>query len=351
MEGNHRLIGVGRACCAINTNGLVGMEIQWTLDRLCIYAVIREHIACHWQSSWEPFVYCKPPLLQPRCTKYLSTGSNLTIALGRELFDTFTVGKASLEAEERRRMRILIFILWSVALCLRTQSFSTGRLYETRAHTLEPTSHHTGGQRKSGVASVSSPAWVTSLFTALCPPQSCTCPSPIPRGEEVYRDGACCCVVKCQQGSFSELGCSLGSWIKLHCTWQERRILMICIRCSGAGIPPHLSTTIWHLAKNEQQILYSEFPLGRALTSRRRKQFNEWNYKFFSNIIGCSSLIWICIDIVLAAGLLPKPSLPFVNSKTFNTSQRNFEIEILRVGHSLFVTAQNIEFDYESNWT
>ena len=57
----------------------------------------------------------------------------------------------------------------------------------------------------------------------------------------------------------------------------------------------------------------------------------------------------MCIGIVLAAGLLPKPSLPFVNSKTFNTSQRNFEIEILRVGNSFFVTAQNIEFDYESN--
>ena len=124
-------------------NGLVGMEIQWTLDRLYIYAVIREPIACHWQSSWEPFVYCKPPLLQPRCTKYLSTGSNLTIALGRELFDTFTVGKASLEAERRRRMRMLIFILWSVALCLRTQSFSTGRLYQTRAHTLELGAHIT----------------------------------------------------------------------------------------------------------------------------------------------------------------------------------------------------------------
>ena len=144
---------------------------------------------------------------------------SLTIALGRELFDTFTVGKPSQKVERRRRtFTALIFI---VGCLMHTRSVSQPLHQKSGAHTLElglPTLTR-AGQRKPGVASNSG---------RLCHPKLeslssliihntvslCTFPSSIrlildPTAKGcLRRQRACCCFVKCQHRRFSELGCS-----------------------------------------------------------------------------------------------------------------------------------------------
>ena len=126
--------------------------------------------------------------------RFLSRFSrSLTIALGRELFDTFTVGKPSQKVERRRRrFTALIFI---VGCLTHTRSVSQRLHQKSGAHTLElglPTLTR-AGQRKPGVASNSG---------RLCHPKLeslssliihntvslCTFPSPIPPQKDVYVD-------------------------------------------------------------------------------------------------------------------------------------------------------------------
>ena len=222
MKGNHGLIGVGRAWCyaiytkrsCSNVNPMDSgptVYMRWSVSPL---RAPDNHL--------EPFVYCKP-LLQPCCRKYLGSHSNLltrrvlrqlTIALGRESFDTFTVGKASQKAERRSRSALLIFILWSVELFgthTAPVCFSTG--HQTSAHThwsREPTSHH--GQRKRGVASRVIPSLshsLTSLFTTLCPPRTAPFPSPIPQQKEVYIEVRACSCCMCRLSTAELLGTGL----------------------------------------------------------------------------------------------------------------------------------------------
>ena len=169
MKGSARLIGVdrqgitrhnnelqGRACYAINTK-----RCRWKSNRAdCICcAVILEPIACRWQSFW---IFCAR--LGCCDLRFLSRFlRSLTIALGRELFDTFTVGKPSQKVERRRRrFTALIFIVFCLT---HTRSVPQPLHQKSGAHTLElglPTLTR-AGQRKPGVASnsVSSQAWVT----------------------------------------------------------------------------------------------------------------------------------------------------------------------------------------------
>ena len=146
----------------------------------------------------------------------------------------------------------------------RRPSSSTGR-DQAGAHTLEPT-YQSELLGSGSRAWLSSQAWVTPSHLIIHNTVSSffyTFPSPIPREKEVYTDWACCCVVKCQQRSFSELGCSFVEGPAAHVTKRQERILPICINAVVAGIPPHLSTTICHPSKtwkNAQQMQYWEFP-------------------------------------------------------------------------------------------
>ena len=122
------------------------------------------------------------------------------------------------------------------------------------AHTLEPTyqSELLGSGSRAWL--LSSQAWVTPTHLIIHNTVSFffyTFPSPIPQEKEVYTDWACCCVVKCQQRSFSELGCSFVEDPAAHVRKEAGADIADLYQCSGGGDP---TTPVHNYLSPEQNV-------------------------------------------------------------------------------------------------
>ena len=247
MKGSARLIGVDRQ--GITRHNKAGHVMQLIQNGAVGNPIGPTVYAARW--SLNPLRVADNLLCKLGCCdlRFLSRFlRSLTIALGRELFDTFTVGKPSQKVERRRRrFTALIFI---VGCLTHTRSVSQPLHQKSGAHTLElglPTLTR-AGQRKPGVASNSG---------RLCHPKLeslssliihntvslCTFPSPIPPQKDVYVDRG-----HVTASSSVNIGVSR-NWVA-HSRRQKhvsrkagaRADIADLYQCSGDGITLHLST-------------------------------------------------------------------------------------------------------------